>query len=307
MEEGGKKVTNGGEQNNTSPQEDMPDFRITKKGWLTIAVVVMYVAAIWMPFIGNSFGEEFFETQGSLGYLTLLMLDSMEKSFQFASLLEMLAAIALFVIPIIHLAVSGFGNKLGSVSIISAIQLGCLFYLVKSWFVDNSFVKMSAGFYFYLIATLVVLFIGIKDSDDASYFGNLLKNIGSKIRKNGFFVYVDNLEKKYFPLVVNEKSMASMAMLFSIISGLFATLFTNNSQDGVSSAKYIAIIACIAVFFYSTFRVLDTKVSSPEKLKYALFMLAICIVGCLLGYFFVYFIVILIAIQAIRVIKGTHK
>ena len=294
-----KKVTNGDEQNNTYPQDNMPDFRITKGGWLTIAVVVMYVAAIWMPFIGNSFGEDFFEAQGSLGNLTLLMLDSMGKSFQFASFLEMLVAIALFVIPIIHLAVSGFGNKLGSVSIVAAIQLGCLFYLTKSWFIDNSFVKMSTGFYFYLLATLVVLYIGIKDSDDTSYF----KKIGSTIRGSIIFVYVDNLEKKFFPLVANEKSMAGMTILLIIISGALAALFTNDSQEGIPTAKYITTIAFIAIFFYSTFHVLDANVSPTEKVKYALFMLVICIVGCLLGYYGAYFIVLLIAIQAIMVMK----
>lgn len=303
MEDGINKVTNGGEQNLPSSQDNMPDFRITKRGWLTIAIVVMYVAAIWMPFIGNSFGEDFFEMQGSLGYLTLLMFDSMGKSFQFAGFLEMLAAIALFVIPIIHLAVSGFGNKFGSVSIVAAIQLGCLFYLTKSWFIDNSFVKMSTGFYFYLIAALVVLYIGIKDSDDASYF----KNIGSTIRGSIIFVYVDNLEKKGFPLVANEKSMSGLALLLLIISGALAALLTNDSQEGVSTAKYITIIAFISIFSYSTFHALVANISPIEKVKYALFMLVICIVGCLLGYFGAYFIVLLIGIQAIMVIKDTHK
>lgn len=306
MEEDNKKVTNGSEQSVPSQQDDLPDFRITKKGWLIIAVVVMYVAAIWMPFIGNRFGEDFFEMQGSLGYLVLLMCHAMGESFQFASILEVMVAIALFVIPIVHLAISGFGNKLGSVSIVAAIQLGCLFYLTKSWFIDNSFVKMSTGFYFYLIATLIVLFIGIKDSDDASYFRDFLKGIVGKIKDSWFFTHIDNLEKKFFPLVANEKPMASMAMLFTIISGLFAVLFTNNSQDGASIAKYIAIIAIVVIFFFSTFHVLDTKVSSAEKIKYALFMLAICIAGCLLGYFFIYFLVLIIAIQAIMVMKDRH-
>ncbi len=36
-------------------------------------------------------------------------------------------------------------------------------------------------------------------------------------------------------------------------------------------------------------------------------MLVICIVGCLVGYFGAYFIVLLIAIQAIVVMKDTQK
>lgn len=297
------KMSGNKQQSTTSTQDEMPDFRITKKAWLIIAVVVMYIAAIWMPFIGNSFGEDFFETQGSLGYLVLLICHTMRESFQFASFMEVLAAIALFVIPIVHLAASGFGKKLGSVSIVAAIQLGCLFFFTKSWFIDNSFIKMSTGFYFYLIATLVILFIGIKDSEDASYFGGFLKGIVAKIKDSWFFAYVDNMEKKFFPLAANEKPVASIAMLFTIMSGLFAMLYTNNSQDGASTAKYITIIAFIAIFFFCTFHILDTKVSSAEKVKYALFMLAICIAGCLLGYFFAYFLVLLIAIQAIRVMK----
>ena len=305
MEEDNKKVTNGSEQSVPSQQDDLPDFRITKKGWLIIAVVVMYVAAIWMPFIGNRFGEDFFEMQGSLGYLVLLMCHAMGESFQFASFLEVLAAIALFVIPIVHLAISGFGNKLGSVSIVAAIQLGCLFFFTKSWFIDNSFVKMSTGFYFYLIATLIVLFIGIKDSEDSSM--GFHKGIASKIRNYGLFVNVDSLEKKFFPLVANEKPMASIAMLFTVVVGLFAVLFSNNSQDEASRGKYITIIACIAVFIYCTFHVLDAKVSLAEKVQYALFMLAVCIAGSLLGYFFVHILVILIVVQVIWVIKDTLK
>ncbi len=37
-----------------------PGFHITRKGLLFIAVIVMYVAAIGMPFIGNRFCSDLF-------------------------------------------------------------------------------------------------------------------------------------------------------------------------------------------------------------------------------------------------------
>jgi len=264
-----------------------PGFHITRKGLLFIAVIVMYVAAIGMPFIGDRFGSGFFEMRGSLGYIVLLAFDSMGKFHQFASILELIAAIALFVIPLFYFLISGSDEDLKYAGAIALIQLGCLFYFSKSWFIDNSFVRLSWGFYFYLIPTIVALCIGFKASGDTTYLMNFFKDVFAKIKKAWIFQWIDEQECRFFPTTTNGKSIAGNVLLGTIATGLFLTITNNQSKIGgdMQVAKFICACSLLGIICYVLLNTSGKDVPWPDKLKHILALLIVCCIGALLGYY----------------------
>jgi len=287
MKENNTPIENRRQTPPLSNNNSEPDFQITRKGWLFIAVIVMYVAAIGMPFIGNRFGSDFFEMRASLGYMVLLMIDSMGHAYQFANILELVAAIALFVLPLFYFLISGSDEDLRYSRPIAIIQLGCIFYFSRSWFIDNTFVSMSWGFYFYLIATIVALCIGLKESDDTTYFMNFCKDVFEKIKNSCFFQWADEQERKLFPTIANEKCHAGNVLLGTIVFGLITALIYNPYKDEGDASVIKVLYVCTFVIILCIILSYSLSKDAPwlDKLRHIIVLLMVCSIGFFLGYY----------------------
>lgn len=178
-----KNVIKESEEKNASPA--IKDCDESVKGLqlfiLIAAVVVMYLSYIWLPFFTSKYDED---CNFSLWEIVRLIFENSERGYK-VEYSETFFLLALIILPICQL-VAGLLKK-SFITITSIIQLLILLYFTNKYFGDSDLMKMSGGYYFYLLATIATLLVGFVGSDDSTYLAGFLKDVKRKFFTLLFF------------------------------------------------------------------------------------------------------------------------
>lgn len=263
------------EKDSVMQNDSEPDFRISKKGILIIAVVTMYVSAIWLPFVGNDDYEEFFEMKVTLLGIVHSIFVDVHNPIRIVSVFQMFGIAAMFILPIIHLLVPK-----RHVIIVSIAQLYLLLLFVNTWLVDNCFVHLSNGFYFYVLATIIALVIGYKDAKEAHVFANITKHL----KKSWPISYIDDIERSFHHKLASD-SIGGIASFFASLFGTTAIVLVKNNTltSNENLWNYLPFTGLLCMYIYFLHSILCLNFIAIEKFKYACFLLAMCLLGYWLG------------------------
>ena len=178
-----KNVIKESEEKNASPA--IKDCDESVKGLqlfiLIAAVVVMYLSYIWLPFFTSKYDED---CNFSLWEIVRLIFENSERGYK-VEYSETFFLLALIILPICQL-VAGLLKK-SFITITSIIQLLILLYFTNKYFGDSDLMKMSGGYYFYLLATIATLLVGFVGSDDSTYLAGFFKDVKRKFFTLLFF------------------------------------------------------------------------------------------------------------------------
>ena len=178
-----KNVIKESEEKNASPAIKDGDENVKGQQLfiLIASVVAMYASYIWLPFFINKYDGDY---HFSLWEILRLILDNSERGYKVENS-ETFFLLALIILPICQL-VAGLLKK-SFITITSIIQLLILLYFTNKYFGDSDLMKMSGGYYFYLLATIVTLLVGFVGSDDSTYLAGFLKDVKRKFFTLLFF------------------------------------------------------------------------------------------------------------------------
>lgn len=258
---------------------------------LIVAVAVMYLSYIWLPFFISKYNE---------GYgLSLWEMFKMANEDNSNIKYQICLFILLFA-PAISLAF-GLLNR-SFLKAVAIIQLAPLYYLSHD--IDVEFLKMSGGFYFYLIASIGTFFVGLKRANDSKCLAEsaYARSLMKAFSELWFFVLLNNIENNLFPSIVQYKNIAGRCFLSAVFVGVVVIIipFLCGINE-VFLVVVLALLVLIGLLFFLLFPVFERDIVLSEKIKYGAFIGGICVSGYLCGLYIIHFILFLILVSIIRV------
>lgn len=119
---------------------------------LNAAVALMYISYIWLPFFINKFNSDYHYTLWEI-------LKPLDFILNYGNITGIrFCVLILFIVPWFNIVGGILHKKI--LMIVSIIQIIFLLFTVHNYFSDDA-IKLSSGYYFYLIATIVAFVLGI--------------------------------------------------------------------------------------------------------------------------------------------------